>query len=131
MEKEKKLKEAIKLKNAPPEVVVVVQSADDDLEDKKNENQDYDILLNLDRSKEIASKLGERDNRLTKINTICNTLSLSNIDEKAKDLEKIIDSKAALMLLSYNIVFKRIPLASHNNSGMEIFYRLVERLPKI
>lgn len=35
------------------------------------------------------------------------------------------------MLLSYNIVFKRIPLASHNNSGMEIFYRLVERLPKI
>jgi hypothetical protein len=30
--------------------------------------------------------LGERDNRLTKINTICNTLSLSNIDEKAKDL---------------------------------------------
>ena len=36
-----------------------------------------------------------------------------------------------MVLLAYNIVFKRIPVAAHNNSGMEIFYRLVDRLPKI
>lgn len=29
-----------------------------------------------------------------------------------------MDSKAALLLLSYNIVFKRIPLAAHNNAGV-------------
>ncbi len=68
---------------------------------------------------------------MTKINTICNTLSLSNIEEKAKDLEKIIDSRAAVLLLAYNIVFKRIPLSAHNSAGVEIFYRLVEKMPRI
>ena len=28
----------------------------------------------------------DRDNKLNKINMICNTLSLSNLDDKAKDL---------------------------------------------
>jgi hypothetical protein len=32
-------------------------------------------------------------------------------------------------LLAYNIVFKRIPLAQNN--GMEIFYRLVDRIPRL
>jgi hypothetical protein len=62
--------------------------------------------------------LGEKDNRLTRINTICNTLSLSNIEEKAKDLDKILDSKQAILLLAYNIVFRRIPLSAANNGGV-------------
>jgi hypothetical protein len=87
VEKEKRLKEAIRIKNTPPEPVVLVATAEEEAaEDKKVESYDYDILLHLDRSKEISASLGEKDNRLTKINTICNTLSLSNIEEKAKDL---------------------------------------------
>jgi hypothetical protein len=54
---------------------------------------------------------------------------MSNIEEKAKDLEKIIDSKNALLLLAYNIVFKRVPLAQNN--GVEIFYRLVYKIPHL
>jgi hypothetical protein len=132
VEKEKRLKEAIRVKNTPPEPVVLVTSAEEEaVEEKKAESHDYDILSHLDRSKEISLSLGEKDNRLTRINTICNTLSLSNIDEKAKDLEKIIDTKPAVLLLAYNIVFKRIPLSAHNNAGVEIFYRLVEKIPRI
>ncbi len=98
---------------------MMVQNAEEEVpEDKKVENYDYDILVQLDKSKYISLALGQKDNRLTKINTICNTLSLNNIEEKAKDLEKIIDSKTAILLLSYNIVFKRIPLTAHNNTGI-------------
>ena len=86
VEKEKRLKEAIKLKNSPPEPVILVGGGEEEVEEKKTESMDYDILSQLDRSKAISQSLGERDNRLTKINTICNTLSLSNIDDKAKDL---------------------------------------------
>jgi hypothetical protein len=50
---------------------------------------------------------------------------LSNIEEKAKDLDKIVDSKQAILLLAYNIVFRRIPLSVANNGGVEIFYRLI------
>ena len=134
VEKQKRIKEAIRVKNAPPEPVIIVANPDEQLDEKKLENQDFDILTHLDKTKEIAAGLGEKNNCLTKINTICNTLSLNNIEEKVKDLEKLFDhnnTKQVLLLLAYNIVFKRIPLASHNNSGVEIFYRLVDRLPKV
>lgn len=42
-----------------------------------------------------------------------------------------MDTKAATLLLAYNIVFKRIPLAAPNNAGVEIFYRLTQKLPNI
>jgi len=42
---------------------------------------------------------------------------LSNVEDKAKDLEKIIgNDKNILKLLAYNIVFKRIPLAQNNSA---------------
>jgi hypothetical protein len=34
-----------------------------------------------------------------------------------------------LLLLAYNIVFKRVPLAQNN--GVEIFYRLVYKIPHL
>ena len=72
LEKEKRLKEAIKIKNTPPEPIVLVPTAEEETaEEKKTEKYDYDILVHLDRSKEISASLGEKDNRLTKINTIC------------------------------------------------------------
>ncbi len=57
-------------------------------------------------------------------------MSLSNVEDKAKDLEKIIgNDKNILKLLAYNIVFKRIPLAQNNSA--EIFNKLVEKLPRL
>lgn len=56
---------------------------------------------------------------------------MNNVEEKSKDLKKIIegDSKA-VYLLAYSIVFKRISTTTQNN-GIEIIYRLVEKLPKL
>ena len=72
----------------------------------------------------------DRDSKVSKINTICNTLSLVNVDDKAKDLEKIIgNDRNVLKYLAYNIVFKRIAVAQGN--GMEICYKLVERIPRL
>jgi hypothetical protein len=72
----------------------------------------------------------EKEAKLSKINTTCNTLSLTNVEDKVKDLEKIIgNDKNILKLLAYNIVFKRIPFAQNN--GMEIFNKLVEKLPRL
>lgn len=82
---------------------------------------DYDILVSLDKTKKL--KMADRDSRLNKINMICNTLSLSNLDDKAKDLEKVIDTNKPTLLLAHHIVFKRITIAQ--NSGNEVFYRLI------
>ena len=38
VEKEKRLKEAIRLKNDPPQQVIIVSTADDEIEEKKMEN---------------------------------------------------------------------------------------------
>ena len=46
---------------------------------------------------------------------ICNTLSMNNIDDKAKDLERILDSQKAVKLLAYNIV-KRISITQNNGT---------------
>lgn len=67
---------------------------------------------------------------MSKINTLCNTLSTNNVNEKSKDMKMILDSPNAIKLIAYNIVFKRIPLAQGSN-GTEVFYQLVERLPQI
>ena len=58
VEKEKRLKEAIKIKNTPPEPVLLVPNPDDEPDDKKLENQDFDILSHLDKTKEISASLG-------------------------------------------------------------------------
>ena len=44
------------------------------------ENQDFDILTHLDKTKEITASLGERNSIIPKINTICNTLAVDNIE---------------------------------------------------
>ena len=48
----------------------------------KQEVVDFDILATVDRSKKID--IPDRDAKLKLINTICNTLSLANVEEKAK-----------------------------------------------
>lgn len=56
VEKEKKIKEAIRVKNAPPEPVVVVPQIEEELlgEEKKIENYDFDILVTFDKTKELT-----------------------------------------------------------------------------
>ena len=51
---------------------------------KKEENLDYDILATLDKTKKL--KMTDKDSRLNKINMFCNTISLTNLDEKIKEL---------------------------------------------
>lgn len=41
---------------------------------------------------------------------------MNNIDDKAKDLERILDSQKAVKLLAYNIVFKRISITQNNGT---------------
>ena len=94
---------------------------------KKVETNDFDILQTLDKTKRIV--LPDKENKLSKINMICNTLSMNNIEDKAKELEKILDSNKVIRLLAYNIVFKRISITQNN--GTEIFSRLLERLPSV
>ena len=48
---------------------------------------------------------------------------MNNIEDKAKDLEKILDNSKVVKLLAYNIVFKRISITQNN--GTEIFSRLL------
>lgn len=131
MEKEKRIKDAIKLKNAPPpEPTVIVVPAEEEIAIdaiKKVDANDFDILQTLDKTKKIT--LQDKENKLSKINMICNTLSMNNIEDKAKDLEKILDNSKVVKLLAYNIVFKRISITQNN--GTEIFSRLLERLPKV
>lgn len=56
---------------------------------------------------------------------------MNNLDEKSKDLKKIVEGDAnAIKLLAYNIVFKRISTTTQNN-GIEVMYQLVEKLPII
>jgi hypothetical protein len=40
--------------------------------------------MSLDKTKEM--NFPDKEAKLSKINTICNTLAMSNIEEKAKDL---------------------------------------------
>lgn len=45
----------------------------------------------------------------------CNTLSMNNIEEKSKDLIRMIDGDQRIMkLLAYNIVFKRVSITQNN-----------------
>ena len=95
---------------------------------KKNALSDVDLLVAMDKTKRI--QFPEKESKLSKINTLCNTLSTNNVHEKSKDMRYILDSPNAVKLIAYNIVFKRIPLAQGSN-GTEVFYQLVERLPQI
>ena len=54
---------------------------------------------------------------------------MNNIEDKAKDLEKVMDSDKAIVLLACHIVFKRISIAQNNSN--EIFSRLMDKLPKV
>lgn len=56
---------------------------------KKIDN-DFDILTVYDKTTKITFK--EKDLKVNKINTLCNTLSVSNIEEKAKDLSNLLNS---------------------------------------
>ena len=133
IEKDKRIKEAIKFKNSPPVIAEPTgpflpteeESVIEPL--KKGEVNDYDILQTLDESKKI--NMPDRESKLSKINTACNNLSLTNIEEKAKDLEKLLDNEKTIILLVHNIVFKRVSIAQNN--GTEMFFRLVEKLPEI
>ena len=61
--------------------------------------------------------LPDKENKLSKINMICNTLSMNNVEDKAKDLEKILaDNPKVIKLLAYNIVFKRISITQNNGT---------------
>lgn len=71
-------------------MVVAPVEEEPQVEEKKAENCDYDILVVLDRTKEMTFQ--DKDAKLSKINTICNTLALNNLEEKCKDLEKVVDS---------------------------------------
>lgn len=50
---------------------------------------------------------------------------MNNIEEKSKDLKKIMEGDLnAVKLLANNIVFKRISTTTQNN-GIEVMYQLV------
>ena len=39
---------------------------------------------------------------------------MNNIEDKAKELEKILDSESAIKLLAYSLVLKRISITQNN-----------------
>ena len=53
---------------------------------------------------------------MSRINIACNTLSVTNVEEKAREVEKILDSYEAVKLLAYHIVFKRISITQNNGN---------------
>lgn len=58
----------------------------------------------------------EKELKMSKINMACNTLSTTNVEEKAREIEKILDSYESIKLLAYHIVFKRISLTQNNGN---------------
>lgn len=72
--------------------------------------------------------IADRESKLRVINTICNTLSLTNIEEKTRELKKILDNEKVYKLLSYRIL-KIISITQ--NSGIEVFIKLLDYLPKV
>jgi hypothetical protein len=74
-------------------------------------NDDVDILTTIDETKRIL--LADKEIKINKINTVCNTLSLTNIDDKAKDLQKILDDDKCIKLLAF-LLFKRISMSQPN-----------------
>lgn len=75
--------------------------------------------------------MADKETKLSKINLACNTISANNLEQKLKDLKKIIEvDQNSIKLLAYNIVFKRISTTTPN-AGIDVMYQLVEKLPTI
>ena len=56
------------------------------------------------------------------------------LDTAREEIEPFLQSLEEIFNKSENqirTVFKRIPLAAPNNAGVEIFYRLTQKLPNI
>lgn len=62
--------------------------------------------------------------------TLFNTLSTDSINEKWKELEKLLDSKETIKAVSYQIVLKRASNIQQN-SVIEMYLSLISKIPRM
>ena len=53
---------------------------------------------------------------MNRINMRYNTLPVTNVEEKVREVDKILDSYEAVKLLAYHIVFKRVSMTQNTGN---------------
>jgi CCR4-NOT transcription complex subunit 1 len=87
---------------------------------------DLDLLESEDRSKRSHTN----PDKEKKLMLFLNNLTFESLNERHKELDKLLDSKEFIKWVSYHIVFRRIPTCNQPNS-FEIYVNMLGKVPRL